>query len=199
MTARRPTVTALRAESRARVAVEVDGDRWRTLPAEVVLRAGLGVGRTLDRPVLRLLRRELRRVEALDAAGRALRTRDLSSRRLAERLARAAVAPAARTETLATLERTGLIDDGRFARNRASALAARGYGDVTIRLDLERHGVEIEIQEEAIAALEPELERAREVVRRRGAGARTVRYLAGKGFAEEVVTAVVGLDFASDP
>ena len=64
-------------------------------------------GRSLDREALRLLRRELRRAEALQVAGRALRHRDLSRRRLAERLEQAAVPAAAATESLAALERTG--------------------------------------------------------------------------------------------
>ena len=63
-----PSVTALRAR-RGRVEVEVDGSPWRTLPLEVVGRSGLLVGLELDRPRLRLVRRELRRAEALAAAG----------------------------------------------------------------------------------------------------------------------------------
>jgi regulatory protein len=192
-------VTALRAARRDRVTVELDGEEWRMLPAVVVVRAGLAVGRTLDRPVLRLLRRELRRAEALEAAGRALQARDLSSKRLASRLERAAVAPAARSEALSVLEQSGLVDDARFARNRAAALAERGFGDAAIRLDLERQGVGVEIQEDAVAALEPELDRARSVVARRGEGARTARYLAGKGFCDDAVAAAAGVGFASDP
>jgi hypothetical protein len=60
-------VTALR-ERRGHVAVELDGQAWRTVPLEVVVRAGLAVELELDRPRLRLLRRELRRAEALAAA-----------------------------------------------------------------------------------------------------------------------------------
>ena len=37
-------VSALRAEPRGRVAVELDGASWRVLPAEAVIRAGLAVG-----------------------------------------------------------------------------------------------------------------------------------------------------------
>lgn len=192
-------MTALRAERRGRVAVELDGERWRVLPAEVVVRAGLAVGQTLDRSALRLLRRELRQAEAFAAAGRSLRARDLSSARLQERLERAAVAPAAREEALAVLGRTGLVDDARFARNRAVVLADRGYGDAAIRADLERQGIPPELGQDAVTALEPELERARAVVRRRGEGPKTARYLAGRGFGEDAVAAAVRDPFASDP
>jgi regulatory protein len=148
---------------------------------------------------VRLLRRELRRAEAFAAAERSLRVRDLSSARLQERLERAAVAPAARAEALAALERTGLIDDARFAHNRAAMLADRGYGDAAIRLDLERQGVRPELGHDAVAALEPELERAQAIVGRRGEGPKTARYLAGRGFGEDAVAAAICDPFASDP
>ena len=64
----RPRVTALRPERRGRIAVELDGERWRTVPEDVAATAGLFVGRELDRPALRELRRALRRSEALASA-----------------------------------------------------------------------------------------------------------------------------------
>jgi SOS response regulatory protein OraA/RecX len=190
-----PVVTALRAERRGRVAVELDGSPWRVLPSDVVIRAGLASGRALDRPALRLLRRELRRAEALGVATSALRRRDLSSQGLAQRLDRAGVAPAAQAESLATLGRAGLVDDERFCRIRAAALAERGFGDAGIRHDLDRQGIPAELVEAAMGELEHEAARARRIVERRGSGPRTARYLAGKGFCEESVEAA----FAPDP
>src|SRR2546428_14127203 len=113
-----PTVTALRESRRGRVAVELDGARWRTLSSDVVFRAGLSIGRSLDRPALRLLRRELRRAEALGAAARALRTRDHSVHSLDARLERARIAASERVEAIATLARAGLVDDPRFPVSR---------------------------------------------------------------------------------
>ena len=194
-----PTVTRLREDRRGRVAVELDGAPWRTLPADVVVRAGLANGRTLDRAALRLLRRELRRAEALQVAGRALRSRDLSHDELAARLARAAVPAAAAAESVAALERAGLVDDGRLAANRAAGLAGQGYGDAAVRHDLERRGVGAEQIEAAIAELEPEADRARSIVERRGTGPRTRRYLAGKGFGEDAIGAAADGDFGQDP
>jgi regulatory protein len=194
-----PTVTRLRDDRRGRVAVELDGAPWRTLPVDVVARAGLAEGRALDRPALRLLRHELRRAEALTVAGRALRRRDLSERELAERLARASVAPAAVEESLAVLSRAGLIDDARFARTRAGSLAERGYGDAAIKHDLGRQGVAPEAIQQALESLEAEGERARRLVERRGPGASTARYLASKGFGEEALEAAAGADFAPNP
>ncbi len=194
-----PKVTRLRAERRGRVAVELDGAPWRTLPVDVVVRAGLVEGRDLDRPALRLLRQELRRAEALAIAARALRRQDLSERGIAERLTRASVAPAAVEESLAVLARSGLVDDARFARTRAETLAERSYGDAAIRHDLDRRGVAPDVIEAALESLETEAERARRLVERRGPGVSTARYLASKGFGEEALETAAGADFAPDP
>jgi len=192
-----PTVTALRDDRRGRVAVELDGAPWRVLPADVVVRAGLVEGRALDREALRLVRRELRRAEALRVAGRALRSRELSRRRLAERLERA-VPPQAAAESLSTLERAGLVDDERVARARAWALADRGWGDEAIRHRLLAEAFDEAAAGEAVHALEPEGERARRLVESRGPGPRTARYLSGRGFGEEAVEAALGATFGQD-
>ena len=128
---------------------------------------------------------------AVDVALRALRHRDLSARELEERLRAKGFAEHEREEALETLERTGLLDDRRFAESRARSLAARGAGDAAIRHALFRAGVEADVVEEALETIEPEPERARAVAARRGGGAKTVRYLRGKGFSDEVVAGVV--------
>ena len=194
-----PTVTALRENRRGGVAVELDGAPWRVLPVDVIARAGVFEGRALDREALRTLRRELRRAEALAVAGRALRHRDLSRRSLAVRLERAAVTPQAVAESLATLERAGLVDDPRVARARAESLGARGYGNEAIRHKLLAEGLAEPIAAEAVAGLEPESERARPLIERRGLGPRTARYLAGRGFGEEAVESALGAAFGQEP
>jgi SOS response regulatory protein OraA/RecX len=193
-----PTVTALHDDRRGRVAVELDGAPWRVLPMDVVVRARLAEGRSLDREALRLLRRELRRAEALHVAGRALRHRDLSRRRLAERLEQATVPPAVATESLAALERAGAVDDARVARARAHALAERGYGDEAIRHRLLTEGLDEGLVGEALAELPGEAERAAPLIARRGAGPRTARYLAGRGFGEEALEAALGAAFGQE-
>jgi SOS response regulatory protein OraA/RecX len=193
-----PTITALRAARPGRVAVELDGAAWRTLPVEAVLRAGLAAGRRLDRPRARLLRRELRRLEALSAAGKALRGRDLAAAELEARLERAGVAPAPRAETLAVLDRAGLVDDRRFAVDRAAALARRGYGDAWIRWDLGRRGVAADLVEEAVTSLESERVRLERVLGERGGGPRVARALARRGFGEEAVEAAACAPVAAD-
>lgn len=189
-----PVVTGLRAAKRGRIAVDVDGRRWRTLPAEVALGVGLAVGVELERPRLRELRRELRRREALDDAARSIRYRELSSRRLRERLERRRMAPDAREQAVTALERAGLVDDARIARSRAQSLTARGMGNAAIRFDLERQGIPQADIEEALVGLEPEPERAQRVVDAHGGGLRTARLLARRGFDEETIRVACRLD-----
>jgi SOS response regulatory protein OraA/RecX len=192
-------VSALRELKGGRVEVELDGAPWRTLPVDAVVRAGVLVGRGLDRPTARALARELRRNRALTRASRALAYRDLSADAIDARLARAGFGGDVRAEAVETLQRAGLVDDARFAAGRAAALAARGYGNAAIRADLERQGVAGEPAEAAVAALEPEATRARGIVARRGRSAGTARYLAGRGFDPDAVeTALAGL-VAGDP
>jgi regulatory protein len=129
--------------------------------------------------------------DAFDQAVRALRHADRSRAELDERLARKGVPAAERAEALERLEQLGYLEDGRVARVRAEQLAGRGSGDALIRHDLERRGIGAETIEEALAALEPERERAARVVAQRGGGARTARYLASRGFAYEAVAELV--------
>jgi regulatory protein len=194
-----PRVTRLRELKGGRVEVELDGAPWRTLPLDAVVRAGLLADRELDRPTARALGRELRRSEALRTAGRALSTRDFSARALDERLARRSVAPAVRAEALETLERAGLLDDGRFAAGRARALAERGWGDAAIRDDLERQGVTGEPADAALAELPPERQRAEHQLERRGRTAATARWLAARGFEPDALETALGGLIAGDP
>ena len=194
-----PRVTRLSGLVGGRVRVELDGEPWRTLPLEAVARAGLTEGLELDRFRLRVLARDLRRRRALDVAGRALSRRDLSDHDVRKRLRRAGVSSTEEEEALAALRDVGLVDDARFARRRAEALAARGRGDAAVRYDLEQHGVRPDEIAEALSLLEPEHERAARIVERRGAGPSTARFLAGRGFDEEAVRAALGAAVALEP
>jgi len=173
------------------VLVELDGERWRTVPVEVAARTGLEVGLELDRPRLRTFRRELRRGDALAAGVQALARRDRTEQGLLGMLERKGVGERERKETVAALQRHGALDDGRFALARAAALAERGLGDAAIAFRLERDGVDQEHSAAALAALEPERERAARLAERRGTGARTARWLAARGFAPESIETAI--------
>ncbi len=188
-----PTVTALRERKRGRVAVELDGRPWRVLPADAVVRAGLAVGRRIDRPRARELAREVRRASALAAATRSLAASHRSQRALEQRLARAGHSSAAREEAIATLSRTGLLDDARLAESRAELLARRGYGDSAIRADLLRLLLSPNTAADALASLEPELERARRQLEGQNVTPALLRRLAGRGFSRDTLEEVAGV------
>jgi regulatory protein len=129
--------------------------------------------------------------EALAVATRALARREHSARSLRERLLRTGVPEDDADAALEELQRVGLLDDRRFATERARVLAERGKGDAAIRFDLERAGVDGAEIESALGALEPESERASRIVERRGATPATARLLASRGFDETVVEPLV--------
>jgi SOS response regulatory protein OraA/RecX len=189
-----PRVTALRPERPGRVLVEVDGERWRTVPADVAARSGLAPGLELDRRRLRTLRRELRRSEAIAAGARVLARRDHSEHAVRAALDRKGISAPEREEAVATLRRHGALDDERFAHARAAALADRGLGDAAIAFRLERDGIEPASIEPALAALEPERDRAVRLAARRGPTVKTARWLAARGFSgESVESALAGV------
>src|SRR5919201_186444 len=185
-----PRVTALRPASSGRVRVDLDGAFWRTIPVEVAARAGVWLDADLDRSRLRTLARELRSARALAAATNALARRDYSAQAVEARLERRRVAPAQRRETLERLRRAGFVDDERFSLGRARALAERGNGNAAIRADLEERGIEPEAIKRALEGLEPEEGRAERILGARGRSRATLRYLARKGFGEELVETV---------
>jgi SOS response regulatory protein OraA/RecX len=173
------------------VAVELDGHPWRVVPVEAVVVSGLAVGGPLDRPAARALARELRRLQARGVALRALRSRDHTAASLDRRLEERGTAPDLRRETVEAAQRAGFVDDRRFAFTRAEGLAARGWGNLMIEDDLERHGVPADLVRDAIDALEPEPVRAAVVLDARGTSPKTARYLAGKGFSEATLEPIV--------
>ena len=182
-----PTVTSLRERKRGKVEVELDGEPWRLLPATVVVRAELRVGRRIDRESARLLARELRREAALARATRALSSRDRSRGELAARLEEAGISETARDDALSSLEAVGLLDDTRVAESRARELARRGYGDAAIRSDLRQRRISSETASAAINELEPEAERVVRAVAGKELTPALLRRLASRGFSRDTL------------
>lgn len=185
-----PTVTALK-ERRGSVAIELDGAPWRTVPVAVAAESRLTLGCELDRERARSIGRALRRHRARDAAVRAVARRDHSRASLDARLECAGVRLRERGDAIDAATRAGLVDDARFAEARAKALADRGAGDLLVLGDLERNGVDDATAYAALATLEPEAVRASGIVASRGATARTLRYLATRGFSEDSLEGLV--------
>jgi SOS response regulatory protein OraA/RecX len=182
-----PTVTGLRERKRGRVAVELDGRPWRVLPTDAVVRAGLGVGRALDRPTARELGRELRRSRALTQATRLLAASGRSRGELEHGLARGRHSDSARAEAVGALERAGVLDDARLAESRAELLVRRGYGDAAIRADLGRRLIPVEDAAAAVAALEPEIARLRRLLEGQAVTPAVLRRLASRGFSRDAL------------
>jgi regulatory protein len=136
---------------------------------------------------------------ALDQAVRALARRDHSAASLRAKLERAGVSESAQAAAIRTLEGAGYLDDARYARERAALLASRGYGDARIRAELRAQEVDGDSAEAAVAALEPEAERARcEAAKMGGGGVRALRTLARRGFSAEALEKVAGGVVADD-
>ena len=142
----------------------MDGSPWRVVPDEVVMKTGLAPGALLDRPLLRRFRTELRRAEALRAAGRQIARGDLARQRLEERLQSRGVRPADAAAAVDTLARAGAVDDARLARVRASHLAERCWGNAAIFARLRGAGISDEAAEGALADLVSEPVRAARLV-----------------------------------
>lgn len=191
-------ITGLKQARPDSVDVEIDGAFWRRVPTDVVLRAGLTVGTLLVRPRLRVLRRELRRSEALAVGTNALRARRLSVCALDERLRAAGASGEERREALETLSRAGFLDDARLAASRAESLGARNFGDDAIRSDLIHRGIEAELVEEALGVISPESERASRILGERGWTAATARRLTRKGFSADTVESLFPAEIAHE-
>jgi regulatory protein len=134
--------------------------------------------------------------DAVEQALRALRHRERTAGQVDAHLAERGFDEREREAAIETLARTGLVDDRRFAESRAATLARKGAGDALIRHDLDAAGVDREIVADALATLGDEAARAAEVVERRGASPRTVRYLVAKGFPADVARTVVAESMA---
>jgi regulatory protein len=127
----------------------------------------------------------------LEQALRVLRHRERSAAEVDRYLIERGVGEDEREAVLETLARTALVDDRRFAEVRATSLVERGAGNELIRHELARAGIDSELAEEIVASLPPETERVARIVARRGGGLKIARYLAGKGFSDDVIRTVV--------
>jgi len=132
------------------------------------------------------------RERALAVAGRALARRDLSTRELDGRLARAGIAREVADEVRDRLVASGAVTDARYARTAAESFARRGWGDRAIEAKLRGAGVDRETAGEAVAELDPESERARTLAARERDPQRAAARLTRRGFSRESVEDALG-------
>lgn len=130
--------------------VEVDRGRFASLPAEAIAGLGLVIGGEIDSRVLERLQ-ELADLEAAHrAALRAIARRAHARFDLRRRLLQKQHPPAAVDAALDRLSAAGLLDDARFARDYAAAKARRGRGPSRLLRDLQSHGVDRRVAEDAV-------------------------------------------------
>ena len=79
----------------------------------------------------------------------------------------------------------------RLAQSRTELLARRGYGDSAIRADLRRRLIPPQAAADAVAALEPEFDRARRLLEGESVTPTLLRRLATRGFSRETLDDVV--------
>ena len=182
-----PEITRLRELSANEVLVELDGAPWRKIPLNAASRAGLSVGKRLEREDLRLLRHELRRAEALTKATRMLARRPLPRTLLEERLERKGVAPAALEEAVDVLEQAHYLNDHAYRSAEPRDWRNEATGTRPSATSSSRRSVASELIEEALDSLEPELERARAITRSIPDRKKLLGRLARRGFDPEIV------------
>jgi regulatory protein len=139
------TITDIRRSGPAmrRRTLVLDGDHWLDVPASVVRELALEVSDEVDPASLaeRILTAE--RPLARERALRLLTARERSCAGLLERLVDDGFAVEVATDTVASLQRTGLVDDVRFSHALARTMAnARGVGRAGIARELRKAGIE---------------------------------------------------------
>ncbi len=151
---------------------------------------------TVDEAVIR---------RAMKRALRILSRRDHTSHELALKLRRKGIGHVAVDAVITRCRDLGYLDDARTAGVMAGHLAARGYGPLRIRQVLNQKGLKDALVQQALAAFSDEqdqvdharrmldkrkvhLNRETDATKRRH---KAFRYLAGRGFAAEVIRIVL--------
>ena len=202
-----PVVTALRGTRRGRIEVYVDGELACTVGEAAVAHWRLHKGRELDQDGLEALARDASADLARSDAYRLLGHRARSAAEVRRRLLAREHPPEAVDAAMRSLADEGLLDDAAFACSYvADKRRLTGWGEERIRRGLADAGVTEEHIRAALGASsederdDAELERAREVLRRRAPAAaprddaarrRAYQLLVRRGFASGVAYAAV--------
>lgn len=150
------TVTRLAQQKKDpdRVSVFLDGRFAFGLAVDLVVEAGLKKGVVLTAQEQRALLVRQESFSAKSSALQGLSHRARTSDEVRQSLLRKGFAEAIVEDTVADLERLGLVDDAAYARAFVRGrFASRGYGPARLRQDLMRKGVGRAIIDEALAEL----------------------------------------------
>ena len=149
-----PTVTALTPDARqpGAVRVELDGQPFATVAAQVVAAAGLVVGRPLAEGAREQLGAAADVEAAYRTALRAIERRGFARADLGRRLQRKGHPRDAVAAALDRVVALGLLDDAAFAVNYVQTRAPRGRGPSRLTRDLLAMGIERRLIDRALAA-----------------------------------------------
>jgi regulatory protein len=149
-----PVVTGLAPDARlpGAVRIELDGEPFATVAADVVAGAGLVVGRALDEAARERLGAAADVEAAYRTALRSLERRGFARADLARRLGRKGHPREAVAAALERVVALGLLDDAAFALNYVETRAARGRGPSRLTRDLLAMGIERRLIDRALAA-----------------------------------------------
>ncbi len=185
--------------------VTFDSERTLTITEETFLRFGLVDGQEMDSEGLREMEQADGVARAMTESHRLIDYRMRTRRELAAKLKSRGRTEDVIEEVLNRLERVGLIDDERFARQWIDErLRKRPVGLTLLRRELRQKGIDPEIIEAALeesASSEEESDRAYEALRRQAhrytrldrdaAHRRMVSFLGRRGFGQGVIYQVV--------
>jgi regulatory protein len=144
--------------------------------------------------------RRLGRQQAMDAAFRLLARRGRSEAEIAAALEARGASKRVVGRALATLRRLGYVGDERFAAQSAERWRERGFGSLRIRHELLKAGVDDELARRAAGDARGERALAAELLARRfdeaaladpRGKARAARFLAGRGFTNEIIDSLL--------
>ena len=206
-------ITAIEPQARApdRVSIFVDGEFAAGVHAEVAAAAGLRVGQAITATELVEVLHDEERRKARESAFVLLGHRARTRSELKMRLVRKGFDAALVEETLESLERSRLVDDEEFTRSWIRArTGSRPMGPVRIAAELRQKGVDRELVEEGLQALDRDriLDLALIVGRQkaeqlRGEDVRTARRKLGntllrRGFSWDICASVMDIVLRSD-
>jgi regulatory protein len=200
-------VTGLEADPRraGTVRIDLDEQRFASVPAELVLLEGLKLGQVLDDALRERLGSAAERESAYRTALRALERRGFARADLARRLLRKGHIRSAVEAALDQLAAVGVLDDHAFAEHYVATRGARGRGPLRLTRDLLAMGVERRVIDRALSAhqadagesTEPPLalasKRAAQLgnIPRAAKRRRLLAYLARRGYAGREVSTMV--------
>ena len=197
------TRTSTLRRARGRLAVEIDGRGGLTLADEVLMRAGLGVGDTIDEATLADLIAADEVARATETALAFLSYRPRAEKEVRDRLRRGGFTPETIDQVVAKLYEWRYLDDADFARRWVEQRATnRPRGKRLLQQELRQKGIAAETARETLDEADLDEAAAAEALARRrltsyaGEEPLVVRrrlgsYLARRGYGYDVARAAI--------